>query len=69
MELTLEQRAELTALRKELHNAETRVVSALSEVPPGHAIEGSALVEFEEADHEISALRIRIKALEDLHKR
>jgi len=69
MELTLEQRAELTALREELHKAEARVVSALSEVPPGHAIEGSALVEFEEADHEIAALRTRIKALEYLHKR
>jgi hypothetical protein len=69
MELTEEQRIELTDLREELHRAEARIVSALSEVPPGHPIEGSALVEFQEADHEISALRARIKELEDLHDR
>ncbi|WP_297494229.1 hypothetical protein [Acidocella sp.] len=66
MELTGEQLSELTALREELQRAEARIVAALGEVPPGHSIEGSALVEFQEADHEITALRARIKTLEDL---
>lgn len=69
MELTDAQRLELLALREELHKAEARIVSALSEVPPGHPIEGSAIVEFQEADHEISALRARIKEIEGLHDR
>jgi hypothetical protein len=69
MELTEEQRIELVNLREELHRAEARIVAALGEVPPGHPIEGAPMVEFQEADSEISALRARIKELEDLYDR
>jgi hypothetical protein len=69
MELTEEQRIELVSLREELHKAEARIVSALGEVPPGHPIEGAAMVEFQDADEEIAALRARIKVLEGLYDR
>jgi hypothetical protein len=69
MELTEAQRFELASLHEELRKAEARIVSALGKVPPGHAIEGSALVEFQEADEEIAALRARIKVLEGLDER
>jgi hypothetical protein len=62
--LTPEQRAELDRLREELRNAELRAAEALRSLGPDHILEGEALTRFEEADHEISEIRHRIKELE-----
>jgi hypothetical protein len=62
--LTPEQCAELEGLREELQNAELRAAEALRGLGPDHILEGEALTRFEEADHEISEIRRRIKELE-----
>ena len=62
--LTPEQRAELDSLREELRSAELRAAEALHGLGPDHILEGAALTQFEEADHEISELRGRIRELE-----
>ncbi len=64
MEPDQDQRAELAALYKELHEAEMRAGSALGAVPDGHALEGEAAARFEEADNEVAALRRRIDEIE-----
>jgi hypothetical protein len=61
--LTPERRAELDSLREDLRSAELRAAEATRGFGADHTLEGEVLKRLEEADHEVSEIRRRIKEL------